>query len=367
LITSTELFTDTGSYQLYSVDQSKCRSGLVRCEYKNATCGGTGRPCVYGDVDVEDALAVSSDAFFYRIGEDILERNGGLPVLQDEVEKFGFGADSGIELPFEFDGTVPDRELKRLYAERGVISEDEGRGYYVGDNVQLAIGQGLLSATPLQLANGYAAIANRGFLLQPTIIRAIWNPGVPDGRPGFADFEQGTVYEDFSEPTLIRQISMPAETRDPIVQGLQRVIYGPGVVSDYPHKTTGEHLFLNYPRDDEAIPLGGKTGTAQGAYNYPWNDSSAFTGFSTDDSRPYVVTAYLEKAGYGSQAAAPVVKCTFLALSGIAPMDPVELSEPLDLSATVSAPSLELDLATRQFCYRSKFGDGVQTQVQETE
>ena len=145
------------------------------------------------------------------------------------------------------------------------------------------------------------------------------------------------------------------------------MIYGPGVVSDYPHKTTGEHLFLNYPRGDEAIPLGGKTGTAQGAYNYPWNDSSAFTGFSTDDARPYVVTAYLEKAGYGSQAAAPVVKCTFLALSGIAPMDPVELSEPLDLSATVSAPSLELDLATRQFCYRSKFGDGVQTQVQETE
>ena len=367
LITSTELFTDTGSYQLYSVDQSKCRSGLVRCEYKNATCGGTGRPCVYGDVDVEDALAVSSDAFFYRIGEDILERNGGLPVLQDQVELFGFGADSGVELPFEFDGTVPDRELKRLYAELGVISEDEGRGYYVGDNVQLAIGQGLLSATPLQLANGYATIANRGFLLQPTIIRAIWNPGVPDGKPGFADFEQGTVYEDFSDPTLIRQIPMPDETRNPIVQGLERVIYGPGVVSDYPHKTTGEHLFLNYPRGDEAIPLGGKTGTAQGAYNYPWNDSSAFTGFSTDDERPYVVTAYLEKAGYGSQAAAPVVKCTFLALSGLAPMDPVELSEPLDLSATVSAPSLELDLATRQFCYRSKFGDGVQTQVQETE
>ena len=247
LITSTELFTDTGSYQLYSVDQSKCRSGLVRCEYKNATCGGTGRPCVYGDVDVEDALAVSSDAFFYRIGEDILERNGGLPVLQDQVELFGFGADSGVELPFEFDGTVPDRELKRLYAERGVISEDEGRGFYVGDNVQLAIGQGLLSATPLQLANGYSAIANGGFLLQPTIIRAIWNPGVPDGKPGFADFEQGTVYEDYSEPTLIRQISMPDETRNPIVQGLERVIYGPGVVSDYPHKTTGEHLFLNYP------------------------------------------------------------------------------------------------------------------------
>ncbi len=365
LITSSEIFTDTGKYELYSVKPDRCRSGLVRCEYKNATCSGTGRPCVYGNVNVEDALAVSSDAFFYRIGEDILERNGGDPVLQDEVKKFGFGADSGIELPFEFDGTVPDKELKRLYAELGVISEDEGRGYYVGDNVQLAIGQGLLSATPLQLANAYATIANRGFVLQPTLVRAIWNPGVPDGEPGFADFERGTVFEDRSTPTLIRQIPMRDDIRQPIVQGLQRVIYGPGVVSDYPHKTTGEHLFYDYPRGEEAIPLAGKTGTAQGANNYPWNDSSAFTGFSTDDDRPYVVTAYLEKAGYGSQAAAPVVKCTFLVLSGLTKMDPVTLSEPLDLSATVSAPSQEL--RDPRTCSRSRFGDGVETQVREVE
>jgi penicillin-binding protein 2 len=365
LITSSEIFTDTGTYELYSVKQDRCRSGLVRCEYKNATCSGTGRPCVYGNVDVEDALAVSSDAFFYRIGEDILERNGGDPVLQEQVELFGFGADTGVELPFEFDGTVPDKELKRLYAERGVISEDEGRGYYVGDNVQLAIGQGLLSATPLQLANAYASIANRGFVLQPTIVRAIWNPGVPDGEPGFADLSQGTVFEDLGEPTLIRQISMPDDIRRPIVQGLQRVIYGPGVVSDYPHKTTGEHLFFDYPRGEQAIPLAGKTGTAQGANNYPWNDSSAFTGFSTDDDRPFVVTAYLEKAGYGSQAAAPVVKCTFLALSGLTKMDPVALSEPLDLNATVSAPSLEL--RDPQSCSRSRFGDGVETQIREVE
>jgi penicillin-binding protein 2 len=361
LITANERFWDTGAYRLYSVDQDRCRAGLVRCEYKNATCGN-GRPCVYGSVDVEDALAVSSDAFFYRIGEDILERNNGLPVLQDELERFGFGADTGIELPFEFDGTVPDKELKRLYAERGIISEDEGRGYYVGDNVQLAIGQGLLSATPLHLTTGYAAIANRGFVLQPTIIKAIWNPGVPDGELGYADLAAGTVFEDRSDPNLIRQISMPDDVRDPIVDGLRRVVTGPGVTSDFYHKTTGEHLFFDYP--DEAIPIAGKTGTAQGANNYPWNDSSAFTGFSVDDDHPYVVTAYLEKAGYGSQAAAPVVKCTFLALSDPTRMDPVTLSEPLDLDATVAAPSFEL--ADRS-CQRSKQGDGVLTQVRDVE
>jgi penicillin-binding protein 2 len=322
---------------------------------------------VYGPVTVEEAIAVSSDAFFYRIGEDILERNGGKPVLQDHVEAFGFGADTGIELPFEFDGAVPDAELKRLYAERKVISAEEGRGYYVGDNVQLAIGQGLLSATPLHLANGYATIANRGFVLQPSIILKIWNPGVPDGQPGYADFSRGTVFEDRTSPKLTRQIAMPDEIRDPIVHGLQRVIYGPGVTSDYPHKTTGEWVYYDYPRGPEEIPLAGKTGTAQGANNYPWNDSSAFVAFSTDDARPYVVAAYLEKAGYGSQAAAPVVKCMFMALSNQDALDPVVQSEPLDLDATVSAPAMEVPENERQRCQRSKYGDAVLTQTSAVE
>ncbi len=56
--------------------------------------------------------------------------------------------------------------------------------------MQLAIGQGLLSATPLQLAVGYATIANRGFVFQPKIVKAIWNPGVPDGEPGSVDLAQ---------------------------------------------------------------------------------------------------------------------------------------------------------------------------------
>jgi penicillin-binding protein 2 len=145
------------------------------------------------------------------------------------------------------------------------------------------------------------------------------------------------------------------------VQGLRRVIYGPGVDSDFYHKTTGEWLFADYPRGSEAIPLAGKTGTAQGAGNYPWNDSSAFTGFSLDDDHPYVVTAYLEKSGYGSQAAAPVVKCVFMALSGLVPVGEVDLVEPLDVDSTIAAPPQGLSEVERQACQRSKFGDGVVT------
>jgi penicillin-binding protein 2 len=360
LITATEYFNDTGTYVLSDEavsNRDACETGLIRCEYRNAICSYNGLPCVYGEVNVEDALAVSSDAFFYRIGDQIMVQNDFEPVLQEQVELFGFGADTGIELPFEFDGTVPDAELKRRYAELGVISKDEGTGYFVGDNVQLAIGQGLLSATPLQLATGYATVANGGFVFQPSIIANIWQPGTPDGAPGFADPERGTVFSDESDPTLIRQIPMPPSIRTPLVSGLRRVTTGPGKNG---RSTTAEELFRNYPSD--AIQVAGKTGTAQGQGNYPWNDSSVFTGFAVDtssdslppdDENPYVVTAYLEKAGYGSQAAAPVVKCMFLMLSGLAEPDPVVPSDPLDPDATTSAPSMELDDTS---CYVGEFG-----------
>ena len=343
LITADDTYVDTGYYDIYSVNQDRCARGLIRCTFKNALCG-TGAPCVYGEVDVEAALAVSSDAFFYKLGEDLLVQNDGAPVFQEEVEAFGFGTDTGIELPFEYDGTVPDQELKRLYAERGVISEDEGRGFYVGDSIQMSIGQGLLSASPLQLNQGYSVLANGGLVIQPTLISAVFEPGTPDGRSGYANVYAGSVHQFSEAPIIQRDLDIDDELLEPIIKGLTRVVTtGAGTLgTDIPyHSTTGEKLFFDYP--DDAIPLAGKTGTAQGKGNYPWNDSSAFTAFSLDDNDPYVITAYLEKSGYGSQAAAPVVKCAFMMLSGSIRSAPVRVSEPLDESSTVAAEPQRLD------------------------
>jgi penicillin-binding protein 2 len=337
LFTTNDYYQDVGTYKMKSVDDEKCASGLVRCVYKNATCGN-GQPCVYGYVDVETALAVSSDAFFYRVGELIMENNEQKDLLQRQVGLFGFGEKSGIDLPFEFSGTVPDLELKELYAERGVISEDEGRGYFTGDNVQLAIGQGLLSATPLQLATAYSTIANFGFVMKPEIVKAIYEAGVPDSDvQGYADISQARFAEDPNiEGEVIRQIPMPAVIHDEIDRGLRRVVRtGGGSVSDFYHSATGEKLFFDYP--SSAIPVAGKTGTAQGRNNFPWNDSSAFAAYSVDPSQPYTVSAYLEKSGYGSTGAGPVVKCMFLQMSGVAPADPVELALPLDTNASAPA------------------------------
>jgi penicillin-binding protein 2 len=359
LLSVNDYYVDHGNYRMTSVPDDQCDAGLVRCVYKNATCSGTRRSCVYGAVDVETALAVSSDAFFYRVGELLMTENDYQPVLQEQVRLFGFGADTGIDLPFEFSGTVPDAELKAEYADLGVISEAEGAGYYTGDNVQLAIGQGLLSASPLQLAVGYSTIANQGFVMKPEIIKAIYEPGVPDSlEPGFADISKARLaVEPNVDGEVVRQIPMPQAIHAEISEGLRRVIQGPGTTSDFYHSTTGEKLFYFYPRS--AIPVAGKTGTAQGAGNYPWNDSSAFAAYSRDPARPYTVTAYLEKSGYGSQGAGPVVKCMFLQLSGIAPTDPVVLSDPLDTESEVAAEPKRLADTS---CY-----DGRSSNVRTTE
>ncbi|HZY08916.1 MAG TPA: penicillin-binding transpeptidase domain-containing protein, partial [Ilumatobacteraceae bacterium] len=99
-------------------------------------------------------------------------------------------------------------------------------------------------------------------------------------------------------------------------------------------------LFETYPMKD--LPIAGKTGTAQGANSYPWNDSSAFAAFSLDKAKPYTVVAYLEKSGFGAKAAAPVVKCIFTAIAGKTAMDPVLPSDPLDVNSLIPAPPTQL-------------------------
>ena len=328
---------DRGSYKLVSIPKDRCDQG-VKCVFRNAICRATGAPCRYGEVTIEDALAVSSDVFFYKIGEEILTERGYQPVLESEIRRFGFGSLTNVDLPYEFAGTIPNAAYKKYLASLGVIAEDAGRAYYVGDNVLFSIGQGLLSATPLQVANAYGALANGGTVFQPRVVRAILTHGTKNKANGLADLQNASVIERVSEVAPRQKIPMRPEVRDPIVKGLQRVITGPGVNFDYYHKTTGENLFRNYT----GMPLAGKTGTAQGFNNLPWNDSSAFGAFSLDTTQPYSAFAYLEKSGYGAVAAAPVVKCIFLALSRQWRVDDLVPADPLDTASNIAAESTRL-------------------------
>jgi penicillin-binding protein 2 len=328
---------DQGTYKLQSIPDERCQLN-VKCVFKNANCGN-GAPCKYGRINVETALAVSSDVFFYKIGEEIFTQTGNRPVLEEQVRLFGFGSPTEIDLPYEYIGTVPSLALKKRLATDGAIAKEEGRGYYVGDNVQFSIGQGLLSASPLQLAVAYGALGNGGQVLRPRVVRAIWAPGTPNGKSGRVDLTAGTIVQNFVDPQVLNDIGMREEIREAIVGGLTRVITGPGVTSDFYHATTGEKLFRSYPK--RALPIAGKTGTVQGAGNLPWNDSSVFGAFSKDPAQPYTAVAYLEKSGYGSRAAAPVVKCVFTALAGKIRVDTAVPADPLDIASyAVAAPQM---------------------------
>jgi penicillin-binding protein 2 len=328
---------DQGTYKLQSIPDERCQLN-VKCVFKNANCGN-GAPCKYGRINMETALAVSSDVFFYKIGEEIFTQTGNRPVLEEQVRLFGFGSPTEVDLPYEYIGTVPSLALKKRLAADGAIAKEEGKGYYVGDNVQFSIGQGLLSASPLQLAVAYGTLGNGGKVLRPRVVRAIWAPGTPNGKSGRVDLAAGTIVQDFVDPQLLNDVGMREEIRKAIVGGLTRVITGPGVTSDIYHSTTGEKLFRSYPK--RALPIAGKTGTAQGAGNLPWNDSSVFGAFSTDPAQPYTAVAYLEKSGYGSRAAAPVVKCVFTALAGKVRVDPAVPADPLDIASyAVAAPQM---------------------------
>ncbi len=328
---------DQGTYKLQSIPDERCQLN-VKCVFKNANCGN-GAPCKYGRVDIETALAVSSDVFFYKIGEEIFTQTGNRPVLEEQVRLFGFGSPTEIDLPYEYIGTVPSLALKKRLAADGAIAKEEGRGYYVGDNLQFSIGQGLLSATPIQLAVAYGALGNGGQVLRPRVVRAIWAPGTPNGKSGRVDLTAGTIVQNFTDPQLLNDVGMREEIRGAIVGGLTRVINGPGITSDFYHATTGEKLFRSYPK--RALPIAGKTGTAQGAGNLPWNDSSVFGAFSKDPAQPYTAVAYLEKSGFGSRAAAPVVKCVFTALAGKVRVDPAVPADPLDTASyAVAAPQM---------------------------
>lgn len=320
---------DRGTYKLESIPDERCQLN-VKCVFKNANCGN-GAPCKYGRINVVTALAVSSDVFFYKIGEEIFTERGNQPILEEQVRLFGFGSPTEIDLPYEFIGTLPSLDLKRRLAASGAIAAEEGEGYYVGDNLQFSIGQGLLSATPLQLAVAYGAIGNGGNVMRPRVVRAIWSPGTPNGESGRVDLERGTVVADFAAPQVVRSIEGREEVFAPIIEGLARNITGPGVTSDFYHATTAERLFASYP--NRTLPLAGKTGTAQGALNLPWNDSSAFAAFSLDPDKPFTAATYIEKAGYGSRAAAPVVKCQFTALAGKQRLQPAQPSDPLDVNS----------------------------------
>ena len=243
---------------------------------------GNGFPCRYGRIDVSSALAVSSDGFFYWLGEQFFLVPGTNHGCCRRVEQFGFGADTGIDLPNEGDGRVPTNENKADLVERGVLAEGEQPELLLGDVINMSIGQGLLAATPFQVAVAYSALANGGYRMLPHVVQAIYAPNTPAGdQPGYVDLSRA-----FSSRPSFPKAPRSRCAGGRATRSSRACAATSSGIGTSAHSTTAGELFNGDYNEPAAIPVAGKTGTAQGAGSFPWNDSSVFAAFSLDSTSP---------------------------------------------------------------------------------
>jgi penicillin-binding protein 2 len=254
LIGPNTIFNDTGTLKLDN----------------NLTLHNAGH-AINGPVDMSDALKVSSDIYFYNLGLKAKASKGG-GMIQDWARKYGLGERTGIDLPAEVDGLIPNPAWRnRLYREH--LTD---RPWSAGDNVNLAVGQGDLEADPLQMAVAYAALGNGGKVVRPHLGDDV-------------ESATGRVIEEM-QPAPRRQIDISPTTRDTIMSGLTRAAMEPGGTS-YP-------IFGHFP-----FEVAGKTGTAQRP-NQP--DQSWYVVLAPAKNPQIVVAVTVERGGFGADTAAPV-------------------------------------------------------------
>ncbi len=241
-----------------------------------------------GTISIAQALQVSCDTVFYGFGGDFYGRYtsdqlGVDPIpLQKDLRQFGFGRVTGIDLPTEADGLIPTPDWKEGFAADNPELFNPGEEVWLpGDNIQMAIGQGYVTVTPLQLATAYAAIANGGKICTPHLVDRIEDP---DGG-------------------LVKRVTGHCGRRTlPYTQAELDYINAALATVTQPGGTAGL-AFSGFPLSD--IPVAGKTGTAQ---RPPFQDTSWFAAMVPAGDPQYVVIAMVEQGGHGSTSAAPIVR-----------------------------------------------------------
>ena len=242
-----------------------------------------------GAIALRQAIGVSSDVYFYRVGQRLFSVEG--QVLQSWARRLGAGRRTGIDLPDEFPGLIPDRRWRERLNERERRCRPgnggrpcyalETRPYNPGDNVNLAVGQGDLQATPLQMAVAYAAIANGGRVVRPHL-----GLEIEDG--------QGRLIQRI-ERAAARRVKFDPGHRQAIMDGLRLAVQAPN--------GTSYDVFAGWPHD--RFPVFGKTGTAERPGQA---DQSWYVAFVPSPTKPIVVAATVERGGWGASTAAPIVR-----------------------------------------------------------
>ena len=240
----------------------------------------------HGSLSLIPAITQSCDVYFYNVGHNFYLRQGS--DLQDWAERLGLGKPTGIDILGEVAGRIPTRAWKRTFFKTAI-----GKIWEPGDAVQLAVGQGYMEATPLQLATAYAALANGGTVVQPHLGLKIVD-------------SQGRIVNNLEATTSSHKVDIATSTLDAVRTGLRDAASTP--------LGTSAPVFSSYP-----IAVAGKTGTAQvydasvqNNVNYAW-----YASYAPFNDPKYVVVVMIEKGGHGGTAAAPAARLIYDQLFGV--------------------------------------------------
>ena len=245
----------------------------------------------HGYVNFHQAIQKSVNIYFWEIALKmwrLYENQEKESLLQDYARDLGFGTSTGIDLPYERQGIVPDREL----FEKWRVTEPERvreEGWLGGDLMNLIVGQGAITVTPLQVANAYATLI-RGYTLSPRLN---------------SDRENTT--------SDLRVLRIDSKFKQMLLMDL-------GLVTD-PGGTAYKSFSI---MGDNTYDTGGKTGTAQTTEGK--NNTSWFVGIDSISNPSIIVVVVVEEGGSGSAVAAPIARRIIEYLNGFEPT-PVEFGE----------------------------------------
>ncbi|WP_369212801.1 penicillin-binding protein 2 [Streptomyces flavofungini] len=290
----------------------------------------------HGSISLGKALEVSCDTVFYKLSHDQWAKDGGNKPKKDAKDwfyktahQFGLGKETGIDLPNEVTGRVPDRQWKKDYwkanknawckqgKKGGEYSERiayenclEGMKMRAGDSVNYSIGQGDTLVTPIQMATIYSSIANGGTMYNPTVGKAIISA---DGRQ---------VQE--IKPKSHGRLPMDAKLRNDI----------DGALADVATRGTAAWRFQGWPQ--KKIPMHAKTGTAE---VYGKQTTSWFATYTKD----YTIVMTISQGGTGSGASGPAVRKIYDAMYGLDEKGKQDLKKALLPEPQKSLPKIKGD------------------------
>lgn len=229
------------------------------------------KPGGHGNVNVTDALAVSSDVYFYKVAGGFGPQPGvGVDKMGEYMKQYGIGQGSGIDLPDEESGLIPTPEYKQ---------KTFNEPWFIGNTYQMGIGQGFVLTTPLEVANYTAAIAGGGIAYKPHLVKAIENADNPS--------EVTPV-----TPEQLINLKVEPGVVATVKEGMRQVVASP--------TGTGREL--------QALPVSicGKTGSAE--FNNETESHAWFTAFAPCEDPQVVITVMIEGGGEGSESAVPAAR-----------------------------------------------------------